>query len=238
MSGHSKWAQIKHQKAATDKKKGLAFSKLVRQIVIAAREGGADPNSNFKLRLAVEKARAAEMPKDNIDRAIQKAAGGGENQIENVVYEGFGPFGTSFIVEAATDSKNRTTANIRHIFEKAGGTLGQPNSVAWSFEVKGQLLAEKNNKDMAEIELAAIDAGAEDVRISEYGLEIYTAPLDLHNVKEAVEKAGAKIVSVEIVREATTPVVLEDDQKEKIQELFDTLNDDEDVVAIHTSAVL
>jgi len=239
MSGHSKWAQIKHAKAATDKKKGQIFSKLVRQITIAVREGGADPDSNFKLRLVIEKAREAEMPKDNIERAIAKAAGGeGDQQIEQATYEGFGPFGTTFVVEAATDNKNRTTANVRHLLEKFGGSMGQPGSVTWGFETKGQILVPKNGHNAEDVELSAIDAGAEDVKISEDGVEIYTTPLDLNNIKQALEKIPVKIASAEIVMHAKTPTELTPEQKMKVQELFEALSEDEEVLAVHTSANL
>lgn len=239
MSGHSKWSQIKHAKAATDKKKGQLFSKLIRQIVIAVREGGADPGSNFKLRLVMEKAREAEMPKDNIDRAIQKANGsGGEAQIEQVTYEGFGPFGTTFIVEAATDNKNRTTSNIRHIFEKHAGKMGQPGSVAWNFDRRGQILIEKGDYDISEVELAAIDAGAEDVKISDQGLEIYTPPLDLNTVKQALEKCKVKIANTEIIMEPKSWNKLGAGQQEKARFLLEALSEDEDVIAVHSSTKL
>jgi len=237
MSGHSKWSKIKHQKAAADQKKGKLFSKLSRQITIAAREG-ADPATNFKLRLAIDQAKQAEMPKDNIERAIQKAQGAGSGQLEQITYEGFGPFGTAFIIEAATDSKNRTTANIRHILEKHGGSMGQPNSVLWNFETKGQILVEKGNYNLQDLELMAIDAGAEDVRSSEEGLEIYTNPIDLHNVKQALEKNGVNIASAEIIMEAKTGIDLDETQKKKVQELLNELTEEEDVIAVHTNANL
>ena len=204
MSGHSKWSKIQRGKAISDQKKGAIFSKLVRQIAIAVREGGGpDPESNFKLRVAIEKARAEEMPRENIERAVAKAAGeGGGANIEQVTYEGFGPFNTTFVVEAATDNKNRTTSNVRKIFEKHGGNMSQPGSVMWGYEIKGQILVEKGGYDLSEIELKAIDAGAEDVRESQEGLEIYTAPLDLHRVKQTLEKIPVKIAAAEIIMEA------------------------------------
>lgn len=240
MSGHSKWSKIQRGKAITDQKKGAIFSKLVRQISIAVREGGgADQTSNFKLRMALEKARDAQMPRDNIDRAIQKAAGGGGgNQIEQVTYEGFGPFTTTFVIEAATDNKNRTTSNVRRILEKFEGSLGQPGSVMWGYETKGQILVENGGADPAEIELAAIDAGAEDVRNSAEGVEIYTTPLDLHHVKKALEEMHAKIASAEIIMEAKSGKDLTVGQKKKVEELFHALSDDDDVLAVHTSANL
>ncbi|MDP2933580.1 MAG: YebC/PmpR family DNA-binding transcriptional regulator [bacterium] len=239
MSGHSKWSKIQRGKAISDQKKGVVFSKLGRQIAIAVREGGNDPSSNFKLRLVIEKAREAEMPKDNIERAIAKAAGGGgDQQIEQATYEGFGPFGTTFVVEAATDNKNRATANIRHLLEKFGGSMGQPGSVVWGFETKGQILVQKNGHNAEDVELAAIDAGAEDVKTSEQGVEIYTTPLDLKNIKQALEKISVKIASAEIVMHPKTPTELTPEQKEKVQALFEALSEDEEVIAVHTSANL
>ncbi len=240
MSGHSKWSKIQRGKAISDQKKGAIFSKLVRQIAIAVREGGGpDPESNFKLRVAIEKARAEEMPRENIERAVAKAAGeGGGANIEQVTYEGFGPFNTTFVVEAATDNKNRTTSNVRKIFEKHGGNMSQPGSVMWGYEIKGQILVEKGGYDLSEIELKAIDAGAEDVRESQEGLEIYTAPLDLHRVKQTLEKIPVKIAAAEIIMEAKSGTDLTSEQKRKVEEMFHALSDDEDVLAVHTSANL
>ncbi|MEK9181234.1 MAG: YebC/PmpR family DNA-binding transcriptional regulator, partial [Patescibacteria group bacterium] len=239
-SGHSKWSKIQRGKAISDQKKGAIFSKLVRQIAIAVREGGGpDPESNFKLRVAIEKARAEEMPRENIERAVAKAAGeGGGANIEQVTYEGFGPFNTTFVVEAATDNKNRTTSNVRKIFEKHGGNMSQPGSVMWGYEIKGQILVEKGGYDLSEIELKAIDAGAEDVRESQEGLEIYTAPLDLHRVKQTLEKIPVKIAAAEIIMEAKSGTDLTSEQKRKVEEMFHALSDDEDVLAVHTSANL
>lgn len=237
MSGHSKWAQIKRSKGAADVKKGALFSKLSKQITIAAKSG-ASPDMNFKLRIAIDKARAAAMPNDNIDRAIKKAAGSeGAAQMQSLTYEGFGPAGTSFIVEAASDNPNRTFQNIRTIFTKNGGNIGQPGSVSWMFQTKGQILVEKSG-DMDAQELAAIDAGAEDVRRSEEGMEVYTKPEDLEKVRQALEAAGAKIAQAEIIMESSQGTDLKPDQIEPVQKLFDALSDDEDVVAVHTSANL
>lgn len=239
MSGHSKWAQIKRQKAVLDKKKGQIFSKLIRTITLAVKEGGADPGTNFKLRMAIEKARASGMPNENVERAIARATGGGEGPaIEEVLYEGYGPFGTAFLIEAATDNKNRTVSDIKHIFAKHGGQLGTTGSVGWQFVTRGQILVERTGPDMSDIELAAIDAGAEDVRLSEEGLEVYTSPLDLNKIKETLEKIGAKIAQAEIIKESTRGVDLTDEQKPKVDALFAELENDEDVIAVHTSANL
>jgi len=237
MSGHSKWAQIKRSKGAADVKRGALFSKLSKQITIAARSG-ANPDMNFKLRIAIDKARENAMPNDNIDRAIKKAAGAEDGaQVQSLTYEGYGPAGTAFIVEAASDNPNRTFQNIRTIFTKNGGNIGQPGSVAWMFQTKGQILVEKSG-DMDALELAAIDAGAADVRRSEEGMEIYTQPEDLEKVKAALNAVGAKIAQAEVIMESSQGTDLAPDQIEPVQKLFDALSDDEDVVAVHTSANL
>jgi len=237
MSGHSKWAQIKRSKGAADVKRGALFSKLSKQITIAARSG-ANPDMNFKLRIAIDKARENAMPNDNIDRAIKKAAGAEDGaQVQSLTYEGYGPAGTAFIVEAASDNPNRTFQNIRTIFTKNGGNIGQPGSVAWMFQTKGQILVEQSG-DMDSLELAAIDAGAADVRRSEEGMEVYTQPEDLEKVKTALNAAGAKIAQAEVIMESSQGTDLAPDQIEPVQKLFDALSDDEDVVAVHTSANL
>ncbi len=236
MSGHSKWAQIKRSKGAADVKKGALFSKLSKQITIAAKDGSS-PDTNFKLRLAVQKARENAMPNDNIDRAIKKASGADANNMHTLQYEGYGPAGTAFIVEAASDNPNRTFQNIRTIFAKNGGNIGQPGSVAWQFQTKGQILVERA-ANLSEIELAAIDAGADDVRESTEGLEIYTKPEDLEKIKNIVTTSGAKIAQAEIIMESSQGVNLKPEQIPSVHKLFDALSDDEDVVGVHTSANL
>ena len=240
MSGHSKWAEIKRTKGVLDQKRGLLFSKLSKKISIAVKEGGGsgDPSVNYKLKSAVEYAKDQGMPNDNIDRAIKAAVGSGAGQIQEVLYEGYGPFGTAFLVECATDNTNRTYNNIRHIFSKHQGNIGSQNSVAWQFETKGQILVERDRNDLSTIELSAIDVGAEDVRESEEGLEIYTKPLDLQKVKSALLKAGAKIARADIIKESSQGVDLTEDQKPKVDALFAELENDEDVISVHTSANL
>jgi YebC/PmpR family DNA-binding regulatory protein len=240
MSGHSKWAQIKRQKQSADEKRGQLFSKLARTITLACREGGTDPDTNFKLRMAIDKARASSMPNDNIQRAISRASGGESGGLlEEITYEGYGPFGTAFLIEAATDNKNRTVNNLKHIFSKHGGSLSGAGSVSWQFAARGQILVERSgSKELSDIELAAIDAGAEDVRESAEGLEIYTAPLDLHAVKNKVLEAGGKIAQAEIIKESTRGVELAPEQKKQIEALLSELEDDDDVIAVHTSANL
>lgn len=238
MSGHSKWAQIRRQKEVADKKKGQIFSKLSREITIAAKSGG-DPSSNFKLRLAMDRAKDAGVPKDLVQRAIKRGTGEDKSgQLEEVVYEGYGPFGTAFLIETATDNKNRTVNNLKHIFAKHGGNLGGNGSVAWQFVTRGQILVERTAADMSDIELASIDAGAEDVRESPEGLEIYTTPLDLNKVKEALEKFGATIASSQIIKESRQGVDLAPEQTKQVDALFADLENDQDVIAVHTSANL
>ncbi len=236
MSGHSKWAQIKRSKGAADVKRGVLFSKLSKQITIAAKDG-ANPEMNFRLRLAIEKARESAMPNENIERAIKKASGSEAGAMQVLQYEGFGPAGTAFLVEAASDNPNRAFQNIRTIFTKNGGNIGQPGSVAWMFQTKGQILVERAG-DISAIQLAAIDAGADDVRESNEGLEVYTKPEDVEKIKQALENSGAKIAQAEVIKESSQGTDVPESQKESVQRLFDALSDDEDVVAVHTSANL
>lgn len=238
MSGHSKWSQIKRTKGVLDQKKGLLFSKFSKKISIAVKEGGGgDPAANFKLKTVIESAKASGMPNDNVERAIKNALGVGASAVKEVVYEGYGPFGTAFLVEAATDNSNRTFNNIRKIFSEHGGSIGAQGSVAWQFSTKGQILVERDEK-ISDLEMAAIDAGADDVRESDEGLEVYTQPHDLHKVKLALEKAGAKIAQAEIIKESSQGTDLTEEQKPKADALFAALENDEDVIAVHTSANL
>ena len=239
MSGHSKWSQIKRTKGVLDQKRGLLFSKLSKKISIAVKEGGGgDPSANFKLKGAIEYAKGQGMPNDNIDRAIKAATGGSAGNIKEVIYEGYGPFGTAFLVETATDNTNRAHSNIKHIFSKHGGSIGAQGSVAWQFAGKGQILVERSGGDLSNLELVSIDAGADDVRESPEGLEVYTKPGDLQKIKSALEKAGAKIAQADIIQESSQGVDLTEEQKPKVGALFAELENDEDVIAVHTSANL
>ena len=240
MSGHSKWAQIKRSKGALDQKRGLLFSKLSKKITIAVKEGGGsgDVAANYKLKATVDFAKAQGMPNDNIDRAIKNATTGTAGNIKEVIYEGYGPFGTAFLVEAATDNTNRTANEIKHIFSKHNGNLGAQGSVAWQFNTKGQILVERDRDDLSDLELAAIDAGAEDVRESAEGLEVYTLPLDVQKIKQKLIKSGAKIARADIIKESSQGVDLTEEQKPKVDALFAELENDEDVIAVHTSADL
>jgi YebC/PmpR family DNA-binding regulatory protein len=236
MSGHSKWSQIKRTKGVLDQKRGLLFSKLSKKISIAIKEGGSNnPENNFQLKSAIDYAKAQGMPNDNIDRAIKNVANAGD--IKEVVYEGYGPFGTAFLVEAATDNSNRTFNNIRKIFTDHEGTVGAQGSVAWQFSTKGQILVERDS-NIESLEMAAIDAGADDVRESQEGLEVYTSANDLTKIKEALAKAGAKIAQADIIKESSQGTDLTEEQKPKVDALFAALESDEDVIAVHTSANL
>src|SRR6476619_5306743 len=194
MSGHSKWASIKHKKAITDSRRGAAFSKLTRAIMVAARDGGGDPVGNPALDLAIRKAKEASMPKDNIERAIAKGTGaGGEAEaIESVLYEGYGPGGVAVLVEALTENRNRTSADVRHVFSKNGGSLGEPGSVAYLFEKKGVVVIDATRYSEDEL-MVAVDAGAEDISTDEGVFEVVTEPQEFSAVRDALEQAGVEM---------------------------------------------
>jgi len=235
MSGHSKWAQIKRSKAIVDAKRGNVFTKLGRNISIAVRTGGgADPVFNFKLRMAVDRAKEAGMPKDNIDRAIKRGAGEGKEAIESAVYEGYGPAGSALIVETVTDNTNRTLQSVRNIFNKNGGRLGEQGSVAWMFESKGQILMEKQagTEDLA---LELIDQGVEDVKETEEGLEIYTLPIDLEKIKRFLETKGLKVLSAEIIMKPNQSVEFSEQDAAKVHKLIEALEEDDDVISVHSN---
>ena len=228
MSGHSKWSTIKRQKGVTDAKRSAMFTKVAREIAVAARTGGGDPDANYRLRLAIEKARALNMPADNIKRSIEKATGGGEaEQYEDIVYEGYGPGGVAILVEAATDNRNRTAAEVRSIFTKAGGQLAGSGAVAWQFEPRGLITVASGDPD--EVALAAIDAGAEDVDTAADPLEIYTAPLDLEHVRKLLEAGGIDIESAESAMIAKQTVELDSSRARQALRLVELLEDLDDV---------
>ncbi len=238
MSGHSKWATIKRAKAITDAKKGKAFTKVAKNITVAVRTGGgADPSFNFQLRQALDKAKEIGMPKENIDRAVKRGTGEGKEAIEQVVYEGYGPAGSALIVEAVTDNTNRTLQSVRNIFNKHAGRMGEQGSVAWMFESKGQILVEKQ-KGLEDLPLELIDQGVEDVKESEEGLEIYTLPIDLEKTKKFIESKGIKVLSGELIMRPQQSVELSKDEADKVQTLIDALNDDDDVIAVHSNVSL
>jgi len=233
MSGHSKWSQIKRQKGVNDAKRGAVFTKVSREITIAAREGGADPDGNFRLRLAMEKARSVNMPTENIKRAIEKASGAGEaERIEEIVYEGYGPGGVAIMVETATDNRNRTAADIRAMFTKAGGQLVSAGSVAWQFEPRGVVSISRRGQDAEEVALMAIDAGAEDVDADADPLEIYTASSDLDRVRRALADAGVKVESAELSMQAKNTIEVDLPRARANLRLIENLEDHDDVLRV------
>jgi YebC/PmpR family DNA-binding regulatory protein len=232
MSGHSKWSTIKRAKGVTDAKRGALFTKVAREISVAARQGGGDPDANYRLRLAVEKARSVNMPSDNIKRTIDKATGGGDaEQFEEIVYEGYGPGGVAVLVEAATDNRNRTAAEVRSIFTKAGGQLAGSGAVAWQFEPRGLIAVNRDGGiDVDEVALAAIDAGAEDVDTDDpESIGIYTSPADLERVRKALDGAGVPVDSAENTMIAKQTVELDSARARQALRLVELLEDLEDV---------
>jgi YebC/PmpR family DNA-binding regulatory protein len=236
MSGHSKWASIKHKKAVVDSRRGAHFSKLSRAIMVAARDGGPDPDANIALENAIRKAREASMPKDNIERAIAKGAGvGGEaDGIESVLYEGYGPGGVALLVEAITDNRNRTGADVRHIFSKSGGSLGEPGSVAYLFDKKGEIVIDGTRYSEDDL-MAAIEAGAEDISADEDVFEVITEPADFARVRRALEQAGVDMESAEVGYRPSSLVPVEEAQAGKLMRLIEALEDNDDVSAVHAN---
>lgn len=237
MSGHSKWANIKHQKGAADAKRGQMFTKLTREIMIAVKEGGSSVEGNFRLRLAIEKARGFNMPHENIDRAIKKGSGElGGSGLAEVVIEGYGPAGTAILVQALSDNRNRTIQDIRNIFTRHGGTMGGSGSVAWLFDNKGIIRVKPEGRNTDDIALMAIDAGAEDVKMDEGIVEITTQPQDLEKVKTAMEAAKLKLESVELSMTPKTMVQLDEKAALQAMKLLERLEEVEEVQNVATNA--
>ncbi len=237
MSGHSKWSSIKHKKGALDAKRGQLFTKLAREVTMAARQGGGDPAMNARLRLAVLKAREANMPGDNIERAIKRGAGTDEAfNLEEITYEGYGPGGTAVIVEAVTDNRNRTVAEIRNAFSRGGGNLAESGAVAWQFEQRGVLTVPASGHDIDEIQLAAIDAGAEDTSADDDSVEVYTQPTELTEVRTALEAAGFAIESAEISPQPKTLIDLDEKAALAALKLLERLDDLDDVQRVFSNA--
>jgi YebC/PmpR family DNA-binding regulatory protein len=236
MAGHSKWASIKHKKAATDAKRGKLFTKLARAITVAAREGGGDPDGNPSLATAIEKAKSYSMPKDNIQRAIDRGTGEGADAaaIERILYEGYGPGGAAILVEALSDNRNRTGSEVRHAFDRHGGSLGEPNSVAWIFEKRGIIAVDAAGHTEDDL-IIAIDAGAEDVVAEDDVFLVKTAPSDLSSVREALERAGIEISSAEVTMEPTNTVAVEESDARTLMRLMEALDDHDDVDAVHAN---
>lgn len=238
MSGHSKWATIKRAKGATDAKRGAIFTKLSREIIQAAREGGGDPGMNFKLRLAVQRAKAANVPNDNIERAIAKGTGAGADgeQLDEITYEGYGPGGTAILVTALTDNRNRTVAEVRHRFTRSGGNMGEAGSVGWQFEAKGLITVPLNGADGDELALQAIDAGAEDVDLQDEVLEVRTEPASLEPVRKSLEASGIEIENADFAMVPKTLIELDDKTAHQALKLIEALEDLEDVQRVYSNA--
>ncbi len=239
MAGHSKWANIKHKKAATDAKRGKIWTRLIKEITVAARMGGGDLNSNPRLRLAVDKAADANMPKDNVNRAILRGTGGGDGaNYEEVRYEGYGIGGAAIIVDCMTDNRVRTVAEVRHAFNKYGGNMGTEGSVAFMFQHVGQFLFAPGT-DEAKLMDAALEAGAEDVVTDEEGgIEVLCGPHDFASVKDALEAAGFKAEVAEVIMKPATETVFTGEDAAKMQKLLDALENLDDVQEIYTNAVI
>jgi YebC/PmpR family DNA-binding regulatory protein len=236
MSGHSKWSQIKRQKGVVDARRGQLFTKLGRELTVAAREGGAEPDANARLRLAVQKAREANMPMDTIERAIKRGAGSGEGPaLDEVTYEGYGPGGAAILVEVMTDNRNRSVAEVRNAFSRGGGNLGESGCVAWLFDPRGLIAVELDRQDPDELALKAIDAGADDVRVDGSVLEVYTAPADLDAVRDALEGQEVNVSSSELAMVPKT--TLEADPKDALAvlKLMERLEELDDVQRVYTN---
>ncbi len=237
MSGHSKWSTIKRQKGVADAQRGQVFTKISKEIIMAAKAGGGDPAGNTRLRLAIQKAKESNMPADNIKRAIDRAAGGGEGaDLVEITYEGYGPNGTAVLVEVATDNRNRTVAEVRNVFARAGGNLGETGSVSWNFENRGVITITPNGKDPDDVALYAIDAGADDVQVGDSSIDVYTAPADLEKVKKALEDNGVTIDSAEASLVAKTTVALDEKHAVSMLRLVEKLESLEDVQKVYFNA--
>ena len=241
MSGHSKWANIKNKKEKADTARGKIFTKIGREIAIAVKEGGSDPNNNSKLRDVIAKAKANNMPNDNITRSIKKAAGEmGSVNYEEITYEGYGPGGTAIIVEVVTDNRNRTASEIRHIFDKSGGSMGATGCVSWMFDKKGLIVVERSASiDEDELMMEALDAGAEDFNAVDDAFEVYTAPSEFSAVREALEAAGFNFLSAEVRMIPQNTVNVNDAEDiEKFERFLERLDDNDDVQEVYHNAVL
>ena len=238
MSGHSKWSTIKHQKGVADNKRGQLFTKLGKEITVATRHGGGDPEANSRLRLAIERARDANMPKDNIERAIKRGTGEDADaaQLEEIVYEGYGPGGTAILVEALTDNRNRTASDIRSTFSKGGGNLGEAGSVAWQFETRGLIALDTGDADAEELALRAIDSGAEDVNVDGDSVEVYTRPDQLEAVRRALSDAEIDVASAEIMQAPKSTIALDANNAGQVLRLLDKLDELDDVQRVSSNA--
>src|SRR3989304_2134863 len=237
MSGHSKWAQTKKKRGAAAPRRGQLFTKLGREITVVARQGGPDPTANFRLPLAIQKARDNNMPADNIDRAIKKGAGGAEGAaLSEVNYEGYGPGGAAILLEALTDNRNRTVAEVRATLARAGGSLGETGCVAWLFESRGVVTVPVHDQAADDLAMAAIDAGAEDVKVEDDAVEVYTRPADLEGVRRSLEEAGITVASAEISMVPKNTVSLGDKEALQTLKLLDRLEELDDIQRVYSNA--
>ena len=236
MSGHSKWSSIKHKKGAADAKRGKIFTKLIKEITVAARMGGGDPDGNPRLRSAIAAAKAENMPKENIDRGIKKGTGELEGvSYEEANYEGYGPGGVAVLVDCLTDNKNRTVADIKHLFERHGGNLGEPGCVAWMFEQKGLMVFEKDKVDEEELFDLALEAGAEDVKEEETEFEVITEPSDLESVRQAIDDAGLSYTLAEVTKIPQNTVKVEGKKAQQTLNLMQSIEDHDDVSHVYAN---
>ncbi|MBI4137348.1 YebC/PmpR family DNA-binding transcriptional regulator [Candidatus Roizmanbacteria bacterium] len=239
MSGHSKWSTIKRQKGVEDQKRGQLFTKLARAITLAVREGGGvtDPSSNFKLRLAMDRAKQANMPKENMQRAIDRGAGKGSEgeQFQQIVYEGYGPEGVALIVETATDNKQRTSAQVKHVLDRGGGSLGAPGSVSYLFTEHGLIVVSKDSIGEEELFNAAIDAGASDIETEDDAYEVYTNRDDLHKIKAQLEGTSAQIIEADLIYRPTTSIPVPEQKAKKIISLVEELEELDDVQKVYAN---
>jgi len=236
VAGHSKWANIKHRKAAQDAKKGKIFTKVAKEITVAAKLGGGDPEMNPRLRLALDKAKSVNLPKDNVERAIKKGTGeGNEANFEDVTYEGYGPGGVAILVQALTDNKNRTVSEVRSTMSKKGGSMGEAGCVSWIFDKKGVITIPLNNVDEETIMSLAVEAGAEDVEIGEEYYEIICSPSEYEDVKVSIEKTGIEYEYAEITMRPKNTVEVEDDVAKKVINLLEALEDLDDIQEVYSN---
>ena len=237
MSGHSKWANIKHQKGMADAKRGQIFTKIAREIIVAVREGGSNPEANFRLRLTIQKARDNSMPMENIERAINRGSGKTEGaSLVEMILEGYGPSGVAILVEALSDNRNRTLQDVRNIFYRHGGSLGESGCVAWLFDSRGVITVDTNNLDAEELALNAIDAGAEDVKVESNYIEIYTKAEELEKVREALKQKNITIASAELSKVPKTTVQLEEKAALQTLKLLDKLEELDEVQHVSSNA--
>ncbi len=236
MSGHSKWASIKHKKGAVDAKRGKVFTKLIKEITVATRLGGKDPDSNSRLRVAIAAAKAENMPKENIERAIKKGTGELEgSNYEEVTYEGYGPGGVAVLIEVLTDNKNRAVADVRHLFERSGGNLGEAGCVAWMFSQKGLIVFQKDQVEEEMLFELALEAGADDIKEDEKELEVITEPSSFEKVKMAIENAGIRYTLAEITMIPKTTVKIDGKHAQQMLTLMENLEDNEDVNHVYAN---